>query len=419
VLYLSAIVYLAVIYIRPAEIVPSLEGVPVVDVLSVAITLIAAATVFVRRRCLSISAIDGYVLLFWLTIILSNAVWGWFGGAYKGLLDFAPVAFCYFLIRLAVDTPARLRGFVRMLIALNVFLAANGIIQHHTGLGLGNMTTVGLENRIRGTGIFGDPNDLGMTLVMTTPFLLWVVFDRTCRMWHRAIGVTLLAPILTAIVYTNSRGAILGLGGAVCVFAMRQFKPISALTFGVAALLAVVVLGPARAQAMDSEESSAQSRIEAWGEGLMMLKSKPIFGVGYSRFTEYHYRVAHNSFVQTAAELGLVGASIFVAMFEGLFHALRRARRASSRTEALPPSWINSMTSSACGMVICGFFLSRQYVVVPYIMLALGASVGTLVPGTPRQSALPSVVESALRVMIATIATMMVVYGMVRTMGAW
>jgi len=419
VLYLSAIVYLAVIYIRPAEIVPSLEGVPVVDVLSVAIMLIAAAMLFVRRRCVSISAVDGYVLLFWLTIILSNAVWGWFGGAYKGLLDFAPVVFCYFLIRLAVDTPARLRGFVRILIALNVFLAVNGIVQYHTGLGLGNMTTVGLENRIRGTGIFGDPNDLGMTLVMTTPLLLWVVFDRACRMWHRAMGLVLLAPILTAIVYTNSRGAILGLGGALCVFAMRQFKPISALTFGVAALVAVVLLGPARAQAMDSDESSAQSRIEAWGEGLMMLKSKPIFGVGYGRFTEYHDRVAHNSFVQTAAELGLVGAGIFVAMFDGLFHALRGARRASSRPEALPASWINSVTASAFGMVICGFFLSRQYVVVPYIMLALGASVGTLAPNAARFTVLPPVVESVLRVIVLTIATTTLVYGMVRTMGAW
>ncbi len=418
-LYLTAVIDVAAIYIRPAEIVPSLATVPVMDVLTVVSLLVAIGSMFVRPRLPAPSGIDGYVLLFWLAIVLSNLSWGWSGGAYKGLLDFAPIVFCYFLIRFAVDTPERLRRFVAIFIALNVFLAVNGIVQFHTGLGLGNTTTVGAENRIRGTGIFNDPNDLAMTLVMTVPFLLWFIVDRGCRLWQRGLAIVLLAPILVAIVYTNSRGAVLGLGAAVCVFAMRQFKLIPALTFAAAAAAAIVLAGPARVQALDSQETSAQSRIEAWGDGLMMVRADPIFGVGYGRFTEYHYQVAHNSFVQAAAELGMLGAVVLVGMFATLFRTLKIARQAPSRPEALPASWINAMGAASWGMVVCCFFLSRQYVVVPYIMLALGGSAGWFVPGPRRAPPFPPLVESVFMALAFTLVTMMVVYGMVRTMGAW
>ncbi len=419
VLYLAAVLYLSVLYIRPAEIMPSLEGIPLVDWLTVASTLIMVGTLFVRPGRLKVAAMDGYVLLFWIAIVVSNAAWGWLGGAYKGFVDFAPVVFFYLLVRVAIDTPERLRGFVHVFVALNVLLAINGIVQYHTGVGIGNVTTVGLENRIRGTGIFNDPNDLGMTLVMAVPLLMWVVFERDRPLWQRVFATLLSAPILTAIVYTSSRGAMLGLCAVAIVFALRRFKMIPALTFGAVAVGAVILLGPARVQAMDSQENSAQSRIEAWGQGLMMLKSKPVFGVGYSRFTEFHQKVAHNSFVQTAAELGLVGAFVFIAMYDTLFRILHRARKAAaSLGPALSPSWMNAMVASAAGMVMCGWFLSRQYVAVPFILLALAGSIDRLVPA-PAGGTLPPLIAPAFRAVAVTMVTLGVVYAMVLTMGAW
>jgi len=420
VLYFSAVLYLAVLYIRPAEIVPSLETVPLVDWLTIASTVIMVATMFVRPRRLAVSVMDGFVFLFWVAIVVSNLAWGWFGGAYKGVLDFAPVAFFYILVRVAIDTPERLRGFAHVFVFLNVLLAINGIVQFHTGFGIGNVTTVGLENRIRGTGIFNDPNDLGMTLVMAVPLLLWVVFEHERPFWHRVLAVVLSIPIITAITYTSSRGAMLGLCAVAMVFAFRRFKMIPALTFGTVAVSAVMLLGPARASAMDSQENSAQSRIEAWGQGLMMLKSKPVFGVGYSRFTEFHRKVAHNSFVQTAAELGVFGALIFVAMYDNLFRILVRGRLVAAALPApvLSPSWMNAMIASGAGMVVCGFFLSRQYVAVPFIMLAMAGSIDGLFPKATG-GAIPPFVVTGARAVALFFVTLAVVYAMVLTMGAW
>jgi O-antigen ligase len=417
VLFFSAVVYLAVIYIRPAEIVPSLEGFPIVDWLTIASTLIMIVTLVLRQR-LSLSAMDAYVALFWGAIVISNAAWGWFGGALRGLLEFAPVVFFYMLVRTAIDSPQRLRRFAQVFVALNVLLAINGIVEYHTGLGIGDVTPVGLENRIRGTGIFNDPNDLGMTLVMSVPLVAWVVFDRTRPLWQRALAIVVVSPIVTAIAYTSSRGAVLGLCAVIMVFALRQFRVIPALTFGAICVSALIVLGPARAQAMDSQENSAQSRIDAWGQGLMMLKSNPVFGVGYSRFTEFHHKVAHNSFVQTAAELGMVGAFVLVAMLDTLFRVLLRGRKAGTLPASLSPAWVNGLIASAAGMLVCAFFLSRQYVVVPYILFALAGSLDGILPA-PSGGTLPPVIEPVVRAGVLTMLTLGMVYTMVLTMGAW
>lgn len=419
-LYLSAVLYLAVLYIRPAEIVPRLETVPLVDWLTIASTVIMVGTMFVRPRRIALSVMDGYVFLFWVAIVVSNLAWGWFGGAYKGVMEFAPVAFFYILVRVAIDTPERLRGFAHVFVFLNVFLAINGIVQYHTGFGLGDVTTVGLENRIRGTGIFNDPNDLGMTLVMAVPLLLWVVFESDRPFWHKVLAIVLSVPIVTAITYTSSRGAMLGLCAVAMVFALRRFKVIPALTFGAVAVSAVMLLGPSRASAMNSQENSAQSRIEAWGQGLMMLKSKPVFGVGYSRFTEFHHKVAHNSFVQTAAELGLFGALVFIAMYDNLFRILNRGRLGAAKLPApvLSASWMNAMIASGAGMAVCGFFLSRQYVAVPFIMLAMAGSIDGLFP-KPSSASIPPFIVSGVRTVAVFFVTLGVVYTMVLTMGAW
>ena len=68
-----------------------------------------------------------------------------------------------------------------------------------------------------------------------------------------------------------------------------------------------------------------------------MLKSHPLTGVGYDQYTEYHYAVAHNSFVHTFAELGLIGAYIFVGMFYWYFKGLELDPRFEQRVPAVAP----------------------------------------------------------------------------------
>jgi O-antigen ligase len=416
-LYLFLLVYVTVIYVRPSEIVPSLAQVPIVDILTATSVPIGALTLVVSPRRFIVTPTDLCVLGLWVAIVLSNLTWGWFGGAWMGFLGFMPVVFCYFLVRVALVTPRQFRGFVYLLVLLNLFQAVNGIVQYHTGMGLGGFDTVGKEQRIRGTGIFNDPNDLGMTLVMTTPFLLGGLCAAGAKVRHRLLWLLILVPMLMAMYYTNSRGAVIGLGAVLIAFGYGRFHSISGTLVGSAAVAALVILGPSRTSAMDASESSAQSRVEAWGEGLGMLKANPVFGVGYGRFTEFHRKVAHNSIVHTFAELGLVGAFFLIGAFYGFFRAVR-ALGCSGSTDPDALHWSRALLVSAVGAATCGFFLSRQYIVVPYILLAMGISRAVMAAPESRRfwSNAPA---QALSIGVLTASSVVVVWISVRMLGAW
>jgi O-antigen ligase len=362
VLLLVIVVYVAMLYVRPAEIVPGLAELPLVQIMAGVGAVTALVSWIARPRNFMNRPSDRFLVGFWMAIVLSNLAWGWYSGASRGFTDFLTVAFSYFLIRAGATSERHVRVIVTALIAASLFQALNGIVQYHTGVGFGNVTMVE-DNRIRGTGIFNDPNDLGMALVMVTPFLVSAVLES--RFAIRFVALAALTPILLAIYYTNSRGAVLGLAAALLVYFKTRFRSSVAPVLAGVALVAVVAAAPARASNMSSDEASAQGRIQAWSAGLVMLKSHPIFGVGYGRFTEFHELVAHNSFVHTFAELGLLGAFCLVGMWASYFRALR----------GTPPTPMRrAFVASAAGTLVCAMFLSRQYVVVPYLLLALGTA---------------------------------------------
>jgi cell division protein FtsX len=143
-----------------------------------------------------------------------------------------------------------------------------------------------------------------------------------------------------------------------------------------------------------------------------MLKSHPLTGVGYDQYTEYHYMVAHNSFVHTFAELGLIGAFIFVGMFYWYFKGLSLIP--DSAEEFLP--WRRALLASAVGVLTCGWFLSRQYVPIYYVMLGLGANAVNLTVLPEERSKLQTTQKDAVIILGLTLFGIAFVYFSIRTM---
>jgi O-antigen ligase len=374
-LYFFVVLYVAAIYIRPAEIVPAWTGTPILDWLAIGAAVAAVGSLALEPRKFWDWPQDKMLLLYYFALIVSNPLNGWLGGGFLGLSAFFPTVFCYFLIRLGVRTPAQVGRFTAVFVMLNVLLAANGLLQVFTGQGFGAVEAMETRDgaRILGTGIFNDPNDLGMTLVMAVPFVLTTAFGSRSRFFARMSGLLALLLLVAACYYTNSRGTILGLGAVVAARMFRRFGITTATILASVALTALLTLGPSRMSMISAEEASAQGRIQAWSEGLQMFKSAPVSGVGFRRFSEYHELAAHNSFIHVLAELGFVGALAFVGMFYWLFVGLGRAPAGD------PPRarTTRDLSDSTVGLLTCICFLSRQYVVVPFIPLALGAGLGS------------------------------------------
>ena len=172
----------------------------------------------------------------------------------------------------------------------------------------------------------------------------------------------------------------------------------------------IAIAGPSRMNEMDSDEESAQGRIQAWAAGIEMLKMNPLSGVGFGQFTEYNELVAHNSFVHTFAELGLLGAFLLVGLFYSFFAGLRTVTGAL----ADDPRWARAVKSSGIGFVVCGWFLSRQYTPILYLLMGLGASCAAVGASPPEDGW-----RSTRNVAVLTVSGVVLTYVAVRVLAIW
>ena len=403
-MYLCLLLYVSMIYLRPGEILPSWAGFPFVEILALIAAGVAVLTFVREPRPWTWLPHDTCILGFWVAIVASNLTWGWFGGALLGFADFFKIVFYYFLMRFAVREPHHVRWLVILLVVLNVVQATFGVLQYHTGVGVGGLE-LHRDGRIRGVGIFNDPNDLALALIMVVPFLLIWIADRDVFAGLRVLALAALALILVAVQYTGSRGALVGLAALVIAFSLRRFGLLRGAPLAVAGLLALLAWGPGRTLGPEEEDSrrvmaasvqetvagidrvvpddsSARGRIEAWSEGLTLLRAHPLFGVGYSRFTEFNELVAHNSFIHTFSELGLLGAFFGMGLAYWYFKGLRRR----DADDDAPPSLTLALVLAGIGFFTMVSFLSRQYDLVLYTLLGLGACHAAIIqPADPER----------------------------------
>jgi O-antigen ligase len=227
--------------------------------------------------------------------------------------------------------------------------------------------------RIRGLGFMSDPNDLAQAMVMVLPFL-WGMVRRGHRL-RNAVLVWLPGLVLGYAIYlTHSRGALIGLA-SLFFFALRERFGAMKTMLGIAGVsMAASVSGFGGGREFSSGEESAGSRIDAWYEGLQMLKSSPLFGVGYGNFLDHHHLTAHNSFVLCFAELGLVGYFFWMALIVLVYQGLSRVivkgdKDAEERKLAV------LLRSSLVAFLTCSWFLSRTYQPTLFLMLGLATSV--------------------------------------------
>jgi O-antigen ligase len=378
-LYLLLCVYIALYYIRPFEWVPGLVGTPIflwLGVVSILALLLAWGTGTIR---LFRFKTDVMMVGFVAAIVLSHLSHGYFGGAIDGVRDFLPAIVGYFLVAHALDSEKKIKGFVFLLTGLTVFLAYQAWLQSVHGVSFGGMepliqkyydedgVQVGLP-RVRWFGMFNDPNDLGLALVLPVPFLL----DRLMNRKYLLAGLC-LPPLIYALYLTNSRGALLALLASVFTYLVLRFRSIKGVVVGLALAAVLMLFGPSRMAQMSAGEDSAYGRVEAWYAGFQMFKSNPVFGVGKGMFTDFHDLTAHNSFVLVLAELGVVGSFFFLGLF---FYPLRWGKLNLFRETESPESeqdrrFLAAGLAAGVGLLASIFFLSRAYILLPFMAFAL------------------------------------------------
>ncbi len=255
------------------------------------------------------------------------------------------------------------------------------------------------RGRVRYRGVLKDPNEVALTIGAALPLLV----ARVSR--KRSIGnitqlVVLAAVIAVTIVFTQSRGGTLVFLTVLGVYAIKQYGMKGAAVGGLLGLPLLLLGG----RSGDEAKASADERTDALLEGLNMLRSNPLFGVGHGQFTEHHNLTAHNSYLLALAELGLPGFVLFAfILYLSIKIPVQAMRRYRGNAEAqVASTWALAIFASFCGVAVGSFFLSFTYHQVLWIYFGMtGALYGAIRRHDPTFIVRTSLLEKSLIVATA------------------
>lgn len=239
-----------------------------------------------------------------------------------------------------------------------------------------------------------DPNDVAMIMVVTLPLAALGSFG--LRGVSRLLAASTALITVLATILTVSRTGFVGLA-LVCGLLIFRLRTAGARLLAGILVLIFLAAAPAKywhvmqtiwkpaSTSGGYLERGIWTRMELWDRGLDLLTQRPLTGVGMGQYhvadgLRYGRRggwvTAHNSFLQIAGELGVLGLAIFVML---IFSAIRSARRVARAAREDPRlrdlEWAAAAVEIALyAYVVVGFTLSQAYASILFFLIGLATA---------------------------------------------
>jgi O-antigen ligase len=213
-----------------------------------------------------------------------------------------------------------------------------------------------------------------------------------------AAGITSLGVALTF-----SRGAAIGfvlLFGIMFLMGYLKWKHLLAVVLGAAIVLTAVPVYTERLAELvavsesvgdtgiDQADGAIQSRVTEGLAALLAWADHPVIGVGPGQFPQYYRqyaevvgirvlardREAHNLYLGMAAELGILGITVFLIILGLTFRDLIRARRAVQVLDPLMAAIVTGFMFAILAYLATGIFLHMSFIRYFWLMLGLAAA---------------------------------------------
>jgi len=219
---------------------------------------------------------------------------------------------------------------------------------------------------------YQDANVLSTLIVMCLPFII-LLFFRVKSPIQKA-GIILVVPLAWhAMILFSSRAALLAslISFLPLAYVLRSRKAniVIAMSFILflfyqGSMLLDRATGTLESATVNAEEP-INPRLVSWEAGLRLIPEYPIFGAGVQMFeaaTSNHFpgktpHVAHNTFINFAANTGLITGVLFLTLIYMAFSRLRFARK---HELSLSDNCVFALTASSIsiiGFFICSIFL--------------------------------------------------------------
>jgi len=236
----------------------------------------------------------------------------------------------------------------------------------HVGL-LGTYSVEGTRVRYRGD--LQDPNEVALTICAGGLALLIGFALRKKQAVSKAALYGGVGLVLATVFMTESRGGLVAAMLVPGVYVVRRYG-LRALVPALLVALPVLMLG---GRGGEAAEISTANRYDAWATGLDMWHHSPVYGVGARMFADHFYLTAHNAYVLSLAELGIVGMFLFVSILYLSLKTLVVGMRELSlvRGTAVAQVWGMALLAAMAGITFQINTLSFTYHPVLWIFFGL------------------------------------------------
>jgi putative inorganic carbon (hco3(-)) transporter len=372
--YVALLLFVFLYFARLKDWMPGLSEVPLAKITGIlALLALVFSLPSIRHRLPR----EVFLLTFLVAqLYLASAVSPvWRGGALQATLDFTKVLIIVVVITLAVNSLKRLKRLIYIQAASVAVIATATLWKGHM---IG-----GRLNGILG-GSYSDPNDLALSMVVSLPLCLALLFLSRRIIW-KALWTALMLAMTYAVFLTGSRGGFLALSTATAIclweFAIRGRRRYLLV---LAALVSVVVLPVASGMVFgrlkgtfdinddaSAAYTSSQARQQLLRRSVEITGQHPLFGVGPGNFAQVsgNWHVAHNSFTQMSAEGGIPAFLLYVLILWAGFKNVRAIKSlARGKTEEIVLA--RGLQASLGGFVVGSLFATFSYEFFPYMLVA-------------------------------------------------
>ncbi len=243
------------------------------------------------------------------------------------------------------------------------------------------------------SGPVGDPNDFAYVLATALPLAGYLILDDRR---YRVLWIVAAIPMVTALLATFSRGALVGVLALVAWAVLTRRVPIGGLLAAGAAAFVILVLGFTFWQPLIEERVQAkgvvananvQSRQALWNGALRMAADRPLVGVGPGRFgiespayvtdevLVLREPVVHNSYLEVLAELGVPALLLFLGFLASSWRCAHNAvARCRERGDLEGTRMGVAVQASLIVALVSGLFISAQVIVPMWLLAGIAAA---------------------------------------------
>lgn len=311
-----------------------------------------------------------------------------------GMLRLLKALILTFLTLQLLKKPEDLERYAIVIFCGGIMTVLFGVINLQFGLAR-DLTVTGWGQVTRFAGTHLNPNTLAIYLVSALPLGFYVV-KRAHKLSVRILAALGSFALILAIFASYSRAAIFPLVFALIATMIREVKSKNVYVGIILLLIAVILVTPTfywvrilTISALIEDLTSDWSlymRMQAAKAAIKLFLESPLIGIGFNnvgaRSGSYLYiaLVAHNSYLEILAGLGLIGFTAYICM---LLSGLRGFARGMKHHWKAGTIWMKDlsfyMMLSFVSALMNAMFLSEQFGYFIWFPLAGGLVAGNLV----------------------------------------